>query len=133
VVSRRKPTVIVLDDDLSVCRGLKMHLEILGYKVLVFHRANRLLTSAIPTGDDVCLLADVYLPGMSGIELCRYQSESGRHLPTILMSGRNDEETRRMMRKAKPVSSLFKPFDQTALLRAIGKAIPEGSRASQDR
>jgi FixJ family two-component response regulator len=51
-----------LDDDLSVCRGLKMHLEILGYKVLVFHIAKRLLTCALPTGDDVCLLADVYLP-----------------------------------------------------------------------
>ena len=59
VASRRKPTVILLDDDLSVCRGLKMHLEILGYKVLVFHRAKRLLTSVIPIGADVCLLADV--------------------------------------------------------------------------
>jgi FixJ family two-component response regulator len=128
VFGRRKPTVIVLDDDTSVCRGLKMHLEILGYKVLVFHRANRLLTSAIPTGADVCLLADVFLPGMSAIELRRRLSEAGKHLPTILMSGRNDEETRRMMREAKPVASLFKPFDQAALLRAIGKAIPERSR-----
>jgi two-component system CheB/CheR fusion protein len=105
-----------------------MHLEILGYKVLVFHRAKRLLTSAIPTGDDVCLLADAYLPGMSGIELCRRLTEAGKNLPTILMSGRDDEETRRMMRKARPVSSLFKPFDQVALLRAIGKAIPKGSK-----
>ena len=76
VVSRRKSTVIVVDNDLSVCRGLRMHLEILGYKVLVLHRAERLLTSAIPTGDDVCLLADVYQPGMSGIELCRRPSEA---------------------------------------------------------
>ena len=128
MASRRKPTVIVLDDDSSVRRGLKMHLEILGYKVLVFRRAKRLLTSAIPTGDDVCLLADAYLPGMSGIELCRRLTEAGKSLPTILMSGRDDEETRRMMRRARPVSSLFKPFDQVALLRAIGKAIPKGSK-----
>jgi FixJ family two-component response regulator len=63
LASRRKATVIVVDDDLSVCRALKMYLEILGYKVLVFHKAERLLASAIPSGDDVCLLADVYLPG----------------------------------------------------------------------
>ena len=120
--------MIVLDDDLSVCRGLKMQLEILGYKVLVFHSAKRLLASAIPTGDEVCLLADVYLPGMSGFELCRGLAEARRQVPTILMSGRDDEETRRMIRKAKPVSSLFKPFDQVALLRAIGKAIPKDSK-----
>jgi DNA-binding response OmpR family regulator len=65
---------------------------------------------------------------MGGIEICRRLTEAGKHLPTILMSGRDDEETRRMMRKARPVSILFKPFDQIALLRAIGKAIPEASK-----
>jgi DNA-binding response OmpR family regulator len=44
-------------------------------------------------------------------------------LPTILMTGRDDEHTRHLMREAKPVACLFKPFDEATLLRAVRKAI----------
>ncbi len=72
---------------------------------------------------DTCLLSDVYLPGMNGVELWRHLAEAGSRLPTILMTGRDDEHTRRLMREAKPIASLFKPFDEAALLRAIRKAM----------
>jgi len=49
---------------------------------------------------------------------------SGRQLPTILISGRDDQQTRKMMRGAKPIASLLKPFDERNLLRAIRKALP---------
>ena len=68
------------------------------------------------------MLSDVYLPGMSGIELCQHLAAAGSQLPTILMTGRDDEHTRRLMREAKPIACLFKPFDEAALLRAIRKA-----------
>jgi DNA-binding response OmpR family regulator len=64
------------------------------------------------------------MPGMSGIELCRSMAESGRCLPTILISGRDDPQTRKMMRDANPIASLLKPFDEKDLLRAIRKAVP---------
>lgn len=113
--------MIVIDDDIFVCRALKTQLEILGFNVVVFHSAESLLADPLPTGD-MCLLLDVYLPGMSGIELCRQLAEAGSRLPTILMTGRDDEHTRRLMRKAKPIACLFKPFDEAALLRAVRKA-----------
>ncbi|MGD1028154.1 response regulator transcription factor [Candidatus Binatus soli] len=119
-------TVIVVDDDASVRRALRTQLQILGFNVLDFPSAEEFLASEFPTGD-ACLLLDVYMPGMSGIELCRRMVESGRRLPTILISGRDDQQTKKMMRDANPVASLLKPFDEKTLLRAIRKALPNQS------
>ncbi len=115
-------TVIVVDDDVSIRRALGRQLQILGFDVLVFQSAEELLVSELPI-NNTCLLLDVYMPGMSGIELCQSLVASGRHLPTILMSGRDDEATREIMRQAKPIAGLFKPFDQKTLLQAIRRAL----------
>ena len=110
--------MIVVDDDPSVGRALQLQLEILGFDAVILDCADKLLAGTIPT-EDACLLLDVYMPEMNGIELSRRLAEAGLHLPTILMSGRDDKKTRELMRKAKPVACLFKPFDQATLLRAI--------------
>lgn len=119
--------MIVLDDDAFVCRALRTQLEILGFGVLVFNSAEALLAGRIPVRD-ACLLADVYLPGMNGIEVDRRLKASGTFIPTILMSGRDDAETVRLMRSAKPVATLFKPFDPVTLERALLKAIRRSSK-----
>jgi two-component system response regulator FixJ len=115
-------TVIVVDDDAPIRRALASQLQILGFDVLVFQSAEDLLISELPD-NNACLLLDVYMPGMSGIELCQSLVASGRDLPTILMSGRDDKSTRQIMRRAQPVAGLFKPFDQKTLLQAIRKAL----------
>ena len=112
----------MVDDDASIRRALRRQLQIVGFNVLVFQCAEDLLASEFPTSD-ACLLLDIYMPGMSGIELCQSLSASGRDLPIILMSGRDNQQTRQMMRKANPIASLFKPFDEKAMLRAIRKAL----------
>jgi FixJ family two-component response regulator len=116
-------TVIVIDDDASIRRALRTQLQILGFTVLAFQSPEDLLASGFPT-DNACLLLDVYMPGTNGIELCRSLDASGRHLPTILMSGQDDRQTRQIMREAKSIARLFKPFDEKTLLRAIRKALP---------
>jgi len=121
-VAKTDGTVIVVDDDLSIRRALGSQLQILGFDVLIFQSAEELLATEVPA-ENACLLLDVYLPGMSGIELCQSLVASGRHLPTILMSGRDDEATRQIMRQAKTNAGLFKPFDQKSLLQAIRKAL----------
>lgn len=130
--SNQTISVIVLDDDESVCRALKTQLEILGFAVRIFHSAAELLAGEIPPRD-ACLLVDVYLPGMSGVELCQRLNLTGRHLPTILMSGRDDVETKRIMRGAKPIAILFKPFHQSTLLRAIKRAARMSAKVSDDQ
>ena len=120
--SNQKTTVIVVDDDPSVGRALQLQLEILGFDSVILDSAEKLLAGTTAT-ENACLLLDVYMPEMNGIELSRRLAEAGVHLPTILMSGRDDKKTRELMRKAKPVACLFKPFDQATLLRAIRKAM----------
>jgi FixJ family two-component response regulator len=56
-------------------------------------------------------------------ELCRSLDAAGRRLPTILMSGLDDEWTTQIMREAKPIACLFKPFEERQLIRAIRKAL----------
>ncbi len=114
--------MIVVDDDASMRRALRRQLQIAGFNPLVFQSAEELLASEFPA-DDTCLLLDVWMPGMNGIELFRDLAAAGRQLPTILMSGFDDERTRQIMRQAEPVARLFKPFEEKQLLRAIRKAL----------
>jgi FixJ family two-component response regulator len=123
-------TVIVVDDDASVRRALRSQLQSLGFTALLFQSAEELLTGDFPAGN-VCLLVDVYMPGMSGIELCRRLAASGTRLPVILMSGRDDAQTRRIMGEVESSARLFKPFDEKHLLRAIRKASRGAPRAER--
>lgn len=126
----QKPTVMIIEDDPSVRRALQMQLSVEGFDVRGFSSAEEFLA-----GNSVylngCLLVDVYMPGMSGIALWEHLAAAGRPMPTVLMSGRDDSKTRRLVRRAKGVPCLFKPFDQSALLRAIRKAMRGPSETSQ--
>jgi FixJ family two-component response regulator len=98
--------------------------------VLVFPSAESLLRGDFPT-NNACMLLDIYMPGMSGIELCRSLAASGRQLPTVLMSGSDDQLTRRVMSESETVASLFKPFDEKVLLHAIRKALRNQSKLTR--
>ncbi len=113
--------MIVVDDDLSMRRALRTQLRLAGFNVLVFESAETLLDSDFPT-NNACLLLDIYMPGMSGVELCRNLVTAGRQLPTVLMSARDDELTRRVMEETRAAASLLKPFDENLVLAAVRKA-----------
>ena len=118
--------MIVVDDDASMRRALRTQLQVLRFNVLACQTAEELLASEFPA-DDACLLLDVWMPGMNGIELCQNLAAAGRPLPTILMSGLDDERTVQIMREAEPVARLFKPFEEKQLIRAIRKALSKSS------
>ena len=114
--------MIVVDDDPSMRRALRTQLQIVGFDVMIFESAEALLASEFPA-IDTCLLLDVWMPGMNGMELCRNLDAAGRQLPTIMMSGLDDERTAQIMREVNPIASLFKPFEEKQLLGAIRKAL----------
>jgi len=99
-----------------------MLLRLAGFNVRVFGSAEGLLVSKVPTAN-TCLLLDLYMPGMKGLELYKLLANAGRQMPTVLMSGRDDEETKKLARGTTDATVLFKPFDQSALLRAIWRAL----------
>jgi CheY-like chemotaxis protein len=124
-----KPTIHVIDDDASTRRALTRLILSLGFEVEVFDSAEAFLAEASPASCS-CLLVDVHMPGMSGVDLCRKLAASGSTLPTILMSARADAGTKMMARSARPVTTLFKPFDEEALLSAISLAMQPSSPRS---
>ena len=117
-----RPTIHVVDDDASTRRALTRLILSLGFEVEVFESAEAFLQGATPDAD-ACLLVDVHMPGMNGVNLCLKLAASGSNLPTILMSAHSDPGTKMMAKGAHPVATLFKPFDEEALLSAISLAL----------
>ena len=81
---------------------------------------------------NACMLVDIDMPKMNGIEMCEVLKGSGRCLPTILITGRTDSRTHLMASQADAVAVLFKPFDKAPLLDAISRAISLSSRDGSD-
>jgi FixJ family two-component response regulator len=114
--------VLIVDDDSSILRALARLLRVSGFKTQIFDRPSALLASHIPTSN-ACMVLDLYLPEMSGIELYRRLKAAGRALPTVMITGTTDSRTRRMLNEIDPVAVLIKPFDESFLLEAISKAL----------
>ena len=72
---------------------------------------------------NACLVVDINLPEMSGTELCSALAASGRGLPAVLITGRNDSASQRLIEQAHPVAALFKPVDERALFDAIARTL----------
>ncbi len=111
-------TVVVVDDDPSVLRALSRLIQTAGFRVLAFDRPSALIASEIPKAD-ACLIVDLNLPEMNGSELCSALTASGRGLPAILITGRDDSATQRLIKGTHPVAVLLKPVDERALFDAI--------------
>jgi FixJ family two-component response regulator len=121
LVSENKHVVILVEDDLSVLRALRRLLLSAGFAVMAFAGPRALLESDIPQAD-ACLVVDIHLPEMTGVELCETLAASGRRLPAIMITGHVDEATRELARRADPVAILFKPFSRESLLAALSSA-----------
>jgi len=117
-----RPTVFVVDDDSSILRALGRLIRSTGFEAKTFDRPGRLLSAEIPKSN-ACLLLDVYLPGMNGVELYEALAASGRGLPVIMITGRDDPQTRDLVQRVHAVAVLLKPFDEDVLLDAISRAL----------
>ena len=115
-------TVLVVDDDRSMLRSMKRLVSASGFEVKTFPRASELLASKVPSSN-ACIVVDIDMPEMNGIEMCEVLKSSGRSLPVILITGRTDSRTRSMAMRSDAVAVLFKPFDEEPLLAAIARAI----------
>jgi FixJ family two-component response regulator len=124
-------TVLVVDDEPSILRSLKRLVSASGSHVQTFGKPSELLASEIPKSN-ACMVVDIDLPEMNGIEMCDVLKGSGRGLPAILITGRTDARTRSLAAQANAVAVLFKPFEEEPLLEAIARAIALSSRDRSD-
>jgi CheY-like chemotaxis protein len=124
-------TVLVVDDDPSLLRSLNRLVSASGFHVKTFGRPSELLASETPKSN-ACMVVDIDLPEITGIEMCEVLKGSGRGLPTILITGRTDARTRSLAAQSDAVAVLFKPFEEEPLLDAIARALALSTRDGSD-
>ena len=118
---KRRKIVAVVDDDPSMLNAAESLLDAQGFATMVFASAEEFLDRGAATQVD-CLLLDIHLGGLSGIELRRRLKDSGSMLPVIFMTALDDEAMREQALKAGCVAFLRKPFQAHQLIDAIKKA-----------
>ena len=121
-MNEAQPVVFVVDDDLSVLKSLRRLLAVCGFRVETFSSALEFLRNY--QGDMTgCLVLDIRLPGLNGLELQRTLAEQGRSLPIIFITGHGDIPMSVKAMKAGAMDFLPKPFTDKALLEAIEHAL----------
>lgn len=123
--------VLVVDDDISMCRSIRRLISAAGFQVQTFSTPSELLASEIPRSN-ACMVVDIDLPEMTGIQMCEILKRAGRSLPTILITGRTDTHTRLLATQSDPIALLFKPFEEDSLLDAIGRALVLSTQGQSD-
>jgi len=117
------PLISVVDDDIWVRDSLDSLIRSVGMEVNVFASAEEFLNSAYPRKSD-CLILDVRLPGMSGIELHRHLSAGRCKKPAIFITAHgSDEGARSEAASDWTVAYLIKPFSEDELLGAVNAAL----------
>ena len=117
-----KAKISIVDDDKFVLKALEHLIGSLGYEVNVFLSAEDFLMSD-RAQDTSCLVTDLQMPGMTGIELQRRLVANGRRLPIIFMSGLADEKIRVGLLKTGAIGFLTKPVDIVYLIDLLNKAL----------
>jgi len=121
------PTVVVVDNNASVRAALEALLKAVGYDVDTHASAESFLQSGRLSSTD-CLLLDVRMSGMSGVELQEHLARLGARIPIVFMTGSAGASVRSQALSAGAVECLEKPFSKEALLGAIDRALRSTSR-----
>ncbi len=130
-MSHASPIVFIVDDDISVRESLELLIRSEGWQPETFASAQEFLTRPrVPVPS--CLVLDVSLPGLNGLDLQKSIARERTDMPIIFITGYGDVPMTVQAMKAGAVEFLTKPFDSDALLSAIRHAI-ERSRAALDR
>jgi|SRR5215467_3109879 len=117
------PIILVVDDDISIRKSLDRLIRSAGLEVLVFASAEEFLNSAYPRKAD-CLILDVQLPGMSGVELLHHMNIRQYKVPVIFITAHgSDEHARSEAASDWTVAYLIKPFSGEELLDAVNAAL----------
>jgi FixJ family two-component response regulator len=116
------PLISIVDDDESIREATKGLVRSLGYKAATFASAEEFLQSD-NLDNTSCLITDVQMPGLSGLELQRRLIAQGTNMPTIFITAFPEEATRSSALKAGAVGYLGKPFSEESLLKCLDTAL----------
>ena len=121
--------ISVVDDDESIRRTTTLLIESFGFRAAAFESAETFLGSG-QLHHTSCLIVDVHMPGMDGLQLQSQLAATGCRVPSIFITAYDDKESRRRAMQAGAVAFLGKPFSDQELLRTIHSALHEFRRES---
>jgi FixJ family two-component response regulator len=114
--------ISIVEDDQPFRESMRKLMTLLGYTVEAFPSAASFLASPL-LAETACLVADVHMPGMTGLELNRHLIDAGYRIPTILVTAYPDEMIRNRASKDGVLCYLSKPVDDEHLERCISSAL----------
>jgi FixJ family two-component response regulator len=122
----KKPVIAIVDDDQSAREGIVDLVSSMGFEARAFERAEDFLHSHQITRAD-CLITDVRMPGMNGLELLDRLLAAGKSIPAIVLTAFTQETDRVRALGAGAVCYMPKPFHESELMKCIGPALASGS------
>jgi FixJ family two-component response regulator len=125
-------TIAIIDDDASVRKGLERLIRSLGRKAETFGSAQEFLASP-RTEAPTCVVLDLQLPGLSGLDLQKQMTDAGVETPIVFLTGHGDIPASVKAMKAGAIEFLTKPMDEQDPLNAIQEAIERDRRIRQQQ
>ena len=125
-------TVYVVDDSPAVCKALAALLETAGHAVQTFATAREFLAHNL-TPAPACLILDLELPDLKGLDLQRRLRQTDTWLPTVILTGHGDIPTTVQAMKAGALEFFTKPFDSAKLLDTVAQGIAQSRELSRER
>jgi FixJ family two-component response regulator len=127
----KAPLIAIVDDDDLVRGSMRRLMRALGYAVEVFPSAADFLASR-RLDETTCLIADIHMPAMTGVELHARLTESGHAIPTILVTAYPDDAIRARALKDGVFCYLPKPFDDNELSACVRMAVAGGEPSTEN-
>jgi FixJ family two-component response regulator len=118
----KRPLIAVVDDDQSVCKAIGRLIIKSNFDVVTV-TSGQMLLDLLPVRPPDCILLDLHMPGLSGVDVLRALADIGSKLPVIVITGRDEPTARARCLAAGATAFLLKPLDPKRLLRAIGEAL----------
>jgi len=119
-MSGETPTIVVVEDDFSMRQAIERILRVGGFAAVLFDSAEAALAASVPATAD-CLVLDIHLPGMSGIDLYRRLAPHGDVLPAVFITAHEEPAMRAVAESMG--GYLAKPFSGRSLLAAVTQAL----------
>lgn len=124
-MSKSKPLIAIVDDDESVCRAMKRLVRSLGMDANAFTSGQEFidLIETMPSFQPDCVVLDVQMPGMNGLEVQERLASSGNRLPVIFITAHDDAGVRDRALAAGAVAFLRKPFNDESFITTLHLAL----------